>query len=264
MKVRLIVLLTSLILTALAQGQGAETNDTRPAALQTVGTPLRSVPISVMPSSPMDMNNFVVAGTSTRSESAPFVVNLRLNCTKGSLAADFPIVTTNSTLAFHFSLKPGNGTISVRFPAQYVGKYDAFDNPMPFTTLTSISGPGSAGVRAAIAGNLVRIEIPAPQIVIDPTNPSDNIPKVAEDFYFQSSYHATQFDFLTGGPPDIWALQRTYDHLYQAPGSYSADLEVTFPAGTSDPDKAPLKALFAGSLIPRRTNVLDCRGALAP
>lgn len=254
-----------LILVVLMLPVNTFAQEENPEATERRRQPVISVPISIMPSSPMDMNNFVVAGTSTRSEAAPFILNLRLNCTKGSLAGDFPIATTSSSLAISFSLRPGNGTITVRFPARHAGKYDAFDNPMPYTDLTaSVSGPGSAGVRAATTGNLVRIEVPVPQIAVDPTNPSDSIPKVAEDFYFQSLYNAGQFDYLTGGPPGTWALQRAYDHLYQAPGSYSADLEVTFPAGTSDPDKAPLRAIFRGSPLPRRTNVLDCRGALAP
>ncbi len=243
---------------------------TTPATLRNVTS---SVPISIMPWSPMDMNNFVIAGTTTRSESAPFIINLHLNCFKSSVAPYYPVATTTSEITFHFSLKPGNGPIAVRFPGSYLGRYHPTENPKPFFSLTTvpgaISGSGARDVRAAIAGNTLRIEIPVPQIAVDPANPSTKIPKVADDFFFESTFDGSNpKNYLAGGPPSVAAAQQSFSNLYQAPGSYSADLEVNLPAGNIDPSISPLTAVFrsngTGPAVRQRTNILDCEGTLSP
>lgn len=179
----------------------------------------KAPPLRITPASSLDMNNFVIAGTSARSTQAPLLITIHNSCFDTSFHPVANPVLPTSTIEASFELTTG-GTVGVSYPAKVTLK-----NPLNGKDIEPVkvtAGPG--GTRAYALRDLVRIEVPAPQYPFDPLRPAEAVPKLTGKYQFIQRAGAPLAGYsATTGPVG------TNVRIYQLPGSYSVDVTAAFP-----------------------------------
>lgn len=197
---------------------------TRAWAQQAPAAPntLTSTPLRLTPTATLDINNFVIAGTSSISETGPFIVNIHNSCFDTSLRVVGGRITTTSTISVGLRLTTG-ATLAVSYPASAATTSPSTNSVVPLTVTGS-------GAKAWMFGNLVRIQIPVATFPYNPASPDPRTPQLSDYSISQTSGSLA----VTGQTAYVAVSPLSAQmHIYQAPGSYSADIDAAFPGAAA-------------------------------